>query len=201
MLRPASQALVLVGVALALGSVQAMAANPSPPPGSIQVQPVSASAGSPAQSGGTTNVSTGQAWAGSDSQNAQAAHCGVNAGAGSTGYSAQPQQIDSSGASSPNCASASGTGNQSASGQTNSQGRTTSSGTGTGTGSANTSGATSGAGSTGSGSHALKPAASVNGPAGFAQWIGWLLLLLLLAFLFVLLGVAIGRRRREPVAA
>jgi cobalamin biosynthesis Mg chelatase CobN len=182
-----------------------MAANPSPPPGSIQVQPVSASGGSPAQSGGNATVSTGQAWAGSGSQDTTAAHCGVNASAGSTGYAAQPQQVNTSGASSPNCTSASGTGNQStangnqstangnqstangtqpAAGQTNPLGRTTASGT-----------------TTGSSSNALKPAASVAGLAGFAGWFGWLFLLLLLATLFLLLGFAVGRRRREPAAA
>jgi hypothetical protein len=175
-----------------------MAANPSPPPGSIQVQPVSASGGSPAQSGSNATVSTGQAWAGSGSQDTTAAHCGVNASAGSTGYAAQPQQVNTSGASSPNCTSASGTGNQStangnqsttngnqpAAGQTNPLGRTTASGT-----------------TAGSSSNALKPAASVAGLAGFAGWFGWLFLLLLLATLFLLLGFAVGRRRREPAAA
>jgi cobalamin biosynthesis Mg chelatase CobN len=179
-----------------------MAANPSPPPGSIQVQPISASGGS----GSPATVSTGQAWAGSDSQDTTAAHCGVNASTGSTGYSAQPQQVNTSGASSPNCTSASGTGNpstangnqstaggnQSAAGQTNALGRTTASGTTTGA-----SGTT-----TGSSGNALKPAAaSATGLAGFAGWFGWLFLLLLLATLFLLLGIAVGRRRREPVAA
>lgn len=198
MSRIVSRAFVLVGVALALGSVQAMAANPSPPPGSIQVQPVSTSAGSPGQSGSTATVSTGQAWAGSDSQDTSAAHCGVNASTGSTGYSAQPQQVNTSGASSPSCTSTSGTGNQSAAngnqstaggnqstaGQANRQGLTTSSST-----------------TTGSTSNALKPAASDSGLAGFARWFGWLFLLLLLATLFLLLGFAVGRRRREPAAA
>src|SRR4029077_4969226 len=182
-------------------TVQAMAANPSPPPGSIQVQPVSATAGSPGQSSGTAAASTGQAWAGSDSQDTTAAHCGVSASAGSTGYAAQPQQVNTSGASSPTCMGSSGSrnSNPSPAGQTNPQGRTSSSGTGVG--SATTGGTTSGANATGSSGLALKPAASVTGPAGFARWFGWLFLLLLLAILFLLLGVAIGRRRREPVAA
>jgi len=194
MLRPAVRAVALVAFALALGSVQAMAANPSPPPGSIQVQPVSASAGSPVQSGSTAAVSTGQAWGGSNSQDTTAAHCGANASAGSTGYAAQPQQVDTSGASSPSCGTTSGGG----AGQTNAQGRTTGSGTGAGAGNA---GATSGAGGTGSSRYSLKPAASVTGLAWFARWFGWLSLLLLLAILFLLLGFAVGRRRREPVAA
>ena len=199
MLRPASRAFALFVVALALSCVQATAANPSPPPGSVQVQPVSASAGSPSQSGGTAGVSTGQAWAGSNSQDTTAAHCGVNASAGSTGYSAQPQQVNSSGATSPDCASVSGNGSQSTAGQAGAQGRTGTSGTGTG--STATGGATSGANGTGSKSFALKPAASVTGLAWFAQWFGWLFLLLLLAIVFLLLGVAVGRRRREPASA
>jgi cobalamin biosynthesis Mg chelatase CobN len=199
MLRPASRAFALFVLSLALSCVQATAANPSPPPGSVQVQPVSASAGSPGQSGSTAGVSTGQAWAGSSSQATTAAHCGVNAGAGSTGYSAQPQQVDSSGASSPDCTSVSGNGSQSTAGLAGTQGRTSTAGTGTG--STTTGGATSGANSTGSKSFALKPAASVTGLAWFGQWFGWFLLLLLLAIVFLLLGVAIGRRRREPASA
>jgi cobalamin biosynthesis Mg chelatase CobN len=188
MLRPAGRALVLVAAALALGSVQAMAANPSPPPGSVQVQPITGSAGS-------ATVSTGQSWAGSNAQDTTAAHCGVDASTGSTSYAAQPQQVDTSGASSPNCSAASGNGGQSVAGQTP-QGRTASSGNSIGSGS--TGGAVTG---TGSSAYALKPAASATGLAGFVAWFGWLFLLLLLATLFVLLGVAIGRRRREPVAA
>ena len=206
MLRPASSAIALAAASLVAFSVTAAAANPpAPPPGSVQVQPVSTSAG-----GNTAGVSTGQTWASSDSQSA--AHCGVAASAGGTGYSAQPQQFTSSGSGSPNCPSSNGTSSTSGqpsgqtSGQTNgqgnggagTQGRGVSSGGGTG---ANTSGATPTGKGAGTSGLALKPAASTSPLAALGQWFGWLFLLLLAAFLFVLLGFALGRRRRQAVAA
>lgn len=195
MIRSAASAIALVALSIVVFSATAVAANPpAPPPGSIQVQPISTSAG-----GNTAGASTGQAWASSDNQSA--AHCGVGATAGGADYSAQPQQVTTSGSGSPNCASSTGapsTSGQPANqasgqtgGQTNSQGRGLSSGGGTGAGS-------SGAGTTG---HSFKPAASASSFAAAGQWFGWLFLLLLAAFLFLLLGFAVGRRRTRSVAA
>lgn len=196
MLRPAIRATILTVAALVLSTVQVMAATPTPPPGSVRVQPISTSAGIPSQSGGTASLSTGQAWAGSNSQDAAAAHCGVNATAGPASQSAQSQQLSTSGSSSPDC---SGPSSQPAQGRQGDQG---SSGVSGGVQkSAGSSSAANGAGAAGATQLTLKPAASVSGFARVAQWFGWLFLLLLLAALFLLLGVVIGRRRREPVAA
>lgn len=184
MLRPAASAVVLSAFAAVLGTVTAMAATPpSPPPGSFQVQPISASAGA-----GTAGASTGQSWASGENQTA--AHCGASAGVDGTSYTAEPQQVTSSGSSAPSCGTSSGSdgGAPATSGQTNNQGRSLGSGTGPGSVKGT---ATSG---TGSGT-------TTGGLGALARWFGWLFLLMLLAVLFLLIGFAVGRRRREPATA
>ena len=169
MLRPAvvaSLSSVVAGVLLAMPAAAADPA-PAPPPGSVSVQPA----------GATTDGQPG------------AYHCGVTAGAGGNGYVVQPQQITSSGASSPTgCAAntSSGSGTQpSSSGQRSSS-----------AGGAQTQAAAAGQTGQATGGDVV-PAGSVHstggGLFGGPLWMG---LLLFLALLLLLIGFALGRRRR-----
>lgn len=172
MLRPAIVAFfstVVAGVLLAMPAAAADPA-PAPPPGSVGVQPAGATTDQPG-----------------------AYHCGVTAGAAGNGYVVQPQQISSSGASSP-----SGCGASTPSGggtQPSSSGQRTSSGGGAQTQAA----AESQAGQTKNGD--VVPAASVHGASGgFLGGPLWIGLLLFLALLLLLIGFALGRRR-QPARA
>jgi len=175
MLRPAVIASVqAVAAVLFVVTPVVAAAPPSPPPGSVNTQPAGLS-------------SDGQG-------NPAAYHCGVQAGAGGSTYSATPTQVSSSGASTPTgCGSTVSSGG--ADTQTSSGGQKTSSAAGTQTqtqssGSARTSGA------------GAVPAASVQGTGGgFFGGPLWIGLLLLLALLLVLIGFAVGRRRPARATA
>jgi hypothetical protein len=166
-----------VAVLFAVAPVDA-ASPPSPPPGSVNTQPAGLS-------------SDGQG-------NPAAFHCGVQAGAAGSSYTAQPNQISSSGASTPTgCGStAPSSGGDT---QTSSNGQKTSS-----AGGAQTQTQSSAAARTGSGD--LVPAASVHGAGGGVfggvlsgpLWIG---LLLLLALFVLLIGFALGRRRPARATA
>lgn len=208
MLRPAPCAIVLAAIAVALAAAPAIAAsNPSPPPGTIGIQPTTVSAGSPAQQGTSATVSTQSADAGSDGQNVGASHCGASGSAGGQGTSAQPESITTAGSSTPSCGGGAGA---PGSGQTT----TSSQGAhGYGSGSANTGSAGETAGSSnydgdgranlnrifGTGDFLL--GSSGNDGLGLLATAALLGLLLLLALFFVLLGVAIGRRRQHERAA
>ena len=175
MLRPAVIASVqAVAAVLFVVTPVVAAAPPSPPPGSVNTQPAGLS-------------SDGQG-------NPAAYHCGVQAGAGGTNYSAAPTQVSSSGASTPTgCGSTVSSGGGDT--QTSSGGQKTSSGAGTQTQNQSSGAArTSGAGAV--------PAASVQGGgAGFFGGPLWIGLLLLLALLLVLIGFAVGRRRPARATA
>lgn len=175
MLRPAIVASVsaLASVLFVVAPVEA-ASPPNPPPGSVNTQPAGLS-------------SDGQG-------NPAAYHCGIQAGASGSNYAAQPAQISSSGASTPNgCgSSAPSSGGET---QTTSSGQKTSS-----SGGAQTQTQSSAAARTAGGD--LVPAASVHGTGGGVfgglLWIG---LLLLLALFALLIGFALGRRRPARATA
>ncbi len=201
MLRPAASAVTLAAAMLVFCAAGATAANPAPnPPGSASVQPTSVSTSN------GTSVSTGQAGASSDGQNGTVSHCGVQAGTASTGYSAQPASAGTSGAGTPTCNASSGS-----AGAGNSA-PSTSYGQGAAAGQTGSSGSTSTAFGNGDGqatkqrlltSFLSGDGSFIPGDGGWDWLTGliWLGLLLLLALFFVLIGIALGRRRRAPAAA
>lgn len=200
MLRTASVALVIAASAVVVIAGSALAADPAPnpPPGTVYVAPTSVSGGSSSQPGSGTSVSTGQAAATSDSQGQAAQHCGVQAGAGSTGYSAQPTRISGAGTSSPTCSTSSGGGTAPAGNGQTTTGSTTAArdlaGGGAGRAEARTKPSIGG-------SLAPKALGGVHSGQGLAGGLLWFGLLLLLALLFLLIGFAAGRRRRAQAAA
>lgn len=172
MLRPAVVASFSSVAAVVLFMAPAAAADPvpGPPPGSVNVQPAGLS---------------------TDGQGQPAAyHCGVAANAAGSGYSAQPQQVSSSGASSPTgCSSGAPSGGGST--QASSSGQNTAPGRAAQTQSAaaNTNGGEA------------VPAISVHSGGGFVGGPLWIGLLLLLALFVLLIGFALGRRRPARVVA
>ena len=194
MLRIASS-VVVAAVSMVLCAAEAAAENPpSPPPGTAVAQPMNVTAGSSSQPGSNTGVSTGQAGAYSDGQNPDLAHCGAQANAGSSGYSVQPASIGGSGTGNPTCGTASGSGGGATSSST--QGQTAGRGAGAGQSGGQ-------AGESGLGANGLVRTGSVS-RGGSGLWPGiliWIGLALLLALLFLLLGLAIGRRRKAEAPA
>lgn len=204
MLRIASS-VVVAAASMALSAAGAAAANPpSPPPGTVTAQPMSVTAGSSSQPGGGVSASTGTTGAYSDGQNPSASHCGVQASAGSNGYSAQPASIGSSGTGTPTCSTAAGSGSGATSTSTQGQGAGRGAGAGSGAGGTTQTDATPTgwpAEDIGLSRNLLLRSSSLDGASGLwpgiLVWIG----LALLALLFILLGVAIGRRRKAEAPA
>jgi hypothetical protein len=174
MLRPAIVASLptLAAILFAVAPVDA-ASPPNPPPGSVSTQPAGLS-------------SDGQG-------NPAAFHCGIQAGAAGSSYTAQPNQISSSGASSPaGCGSSAPSGGGDT--QTNASGQKASSAAGPKTQTQSSAAARTSGG-------ALVPAASVQGKGGLFAGPLWIGLLLLLALFLLLIGFALGRRRPARATA
>ena len=206
MLRPAASAVTLVAAMLVFCAAEAAAANPAPnpPPGSVGIQPTSVSAGSSSQPGSGTTISTGQAGASSDGQNGTVTHCGVQAGSAGAGYSAQPTSAGTSGTGTSTCNASSGNAAAGNGAQITSYGQGAAAGR-SGSGSPTSSAFGDGDGmATKQRLLSLFTGDALNSDNGGWNWLSgliWLGLQLLLALFFVLVEVAIGRRRRAPVAA
>ena len=191
----------VVGLFLSSATLTASAAG-SPVPGggsgvSGDTQPASASVGSPTQSNSSATVSTGRTSSTADGQNAMSTTCGADAAAGGNGFGAQPTQAGTSGTATPTgCGRATNATNSVAlngrTANTNKSNDTVNSKAG---GSSTASGRESGLASAG----LVSPQG--NGWMANAGMFGWLFLALLLAFLLILLGAALGRRRQSARVA
>jgi hypothetical protein len=127
-------------------------------------------------------------------------HCGGQGSAGGTGTSAQPASLGTAGSGTPTCSNSSAgtaaaptsTGQSTYSARNGAGDTSGSSSSGTGSGQTTT---------TTGGLTAAKLVGSTSSNRGWINLLGWLFLALLLAVLFLLIGVAVGRRRTARAAA
>jgi hypothetical protein len=186
------------GLLLGVSTPIAFAADapiPTTPPGvSAGTQPASASIGSSAQPNSSASAGSGRTSSAADGQSASHSTCGAGVGAAGNSFGAQPTQVGTSGTSTPTgCGSGAAAGN-SAQGAPNS-----------GVALNRVAGANTGAStSTSAGDAGLASGGSASPSGGWllaAFKLAWVLVAMLVAFLFFLLGAALARRRRQPKSA
>jgi hypothetical protein len=180
------------------GTTTAFAADspvPGTPPGvSAGTQPASASIGSSAQPNSSASLGSGRTSSAADGQSASHSTCGAGVGAAGNSFGAQPTQVGTSGTSAPSGCGSGGAAGNSGQGAPNS-----------GVAPNRVAGANTGSTSTTAGDAAGLASRGSASPSGgwllAAFKLAWVLLAMLVAFLFFLLGAALARRRRQPESA